>query len=229
MNTEDETRRESPEVLRRPIQARNTRWAAGIARRLAASGLRPNHISMLSMVFGALAGVALWMAGRAGSAGPGAAHLIAAAVSIQLRLLCNLFDGMVAIEGGFKTKSGEVFNELPDRFSDLCLFLAAAYTLPGRAWMPELGWSAALLSVLTAYVRAFGGAAGASQHFCGPMAKQQRMAVMTAACAVAALLAGLGVAAFLEPVYWALWVVAAGCVATIVRRIARIIRDLESG
>ena len=31
---------------------------------------------------------------------------LTAAALIQIRLLCNLFDGMVAIEGGFKTKIG---------------------------------------------------------------------------------------------------------------------------
>src|SRR5438105_2817615 len=44
---------------------------------------------------------------------------LTAAGCIQLRLLCNLLDGMVAIEGGFRSRSGEVFNELPDRVSDV--------------------------------------------------------------------------------------------------------------
>ena len=112
--------------------------------------------------------------------------LILAVCGMQLRLLCNLFDGMVAIEGGFKTKAGEIFNELPDRFSDAFIFIGAGYALPEFAWSRELGWAAAVLAVITAYVRALGASMGAGQHFIGPMAKQQRMALMTAACLISA-------------------------------------------
>jgi hypothetical protein len=48
--------------------------------------------------------------------------------------------------------------------------------------IPWLGWLTALLAVLTAYIRVFGGALGFAQDFRGPMAKQQRMAVFTAGC-----------------------------------------------
>jgi phosphatidylglycerophosphate synthase len=211
--------------MRRPIRARDTAWAATTARALAASGLRPNHISLLSVVFGAIAGGCLLMSGRSSSRLAPIFLLLGAAAAMQLRLLCNLFDGMVAVEGGFKTKSGEVFNELPDRFSDVFIFVGAGYSLPNAGWLVELGWSAALLSVLTAYVRAFGGAAGASQYFCGPMAKQQRMAVMTVACLLAAVLRGLGI---WEVIPWALGLVCAGCSVTIWRRTHLIIRELES-
>jgi phosphatidylglycerophosphate synthase len=212
-------------VLRRPIRARDTAWAATIARALAAGGLRPNHISLLSVVFGAIAGICLMMSGRSASRVAPIFLLLGAAAGMQLRLLCNLFDGMVAVEGGFKTKSGEVFNELPDRFSDVFIFVGAGYSLPNVAGLVELGWTAALLAVLTAYVRAFGGAAGVSQYFCGPMAKQQRMAVMTAACLLAAVLRGLGI---WEVIPAALALVCAGCLITIWRRTQLIVRELES-
>src|SRR6478752_6844346 len=133
--------RKSPEILRRPIQARNSRWAARVARFLAGSGLRPNHISLLSMLCGAFAGACFLLAPRAESLAPRVLLLLGAALGVQLRLLCNLFDGMVAIEGGFKTKSGEVFNELPDRFSDIVIFLGAGYSMPALEWLRELGWA----------------------------------------------------------------------------------------
>lgn len=44
---------------------------------------------------------------------------------IQLRLLCNLFDGMVAIEGGKKSDVGSLYNEFPDRIADSLLIVAA--------------------------------------------------------------------------------------------------------
>lgn len=146
---------------------------------------------------------------------------------MQLRLLCNLFDGMVAIEGGFKTKSGEVFNELPDRFSDAFILIGAGYALQeGGFLLPELGWLAAVLAVTTAYVRAMGAAAGAGQHFCGPMAKQQRMAVLTLATLVA--LAAPWKASLMQAIPAALAVIAIGSLVTVFRRTARIVRELET-
>jgi phosphatidylglycerophosphate synthase len=159
------------------------------------------------------AGMAAWL------------QLVAAAL-IQCRLLCNLFDGMVAVEGGFKTKSGEIFNELPDRFADVLIIAAAGYAYPQHAWSPVAGWLAAVLAVITAYVRALGVACGTSQHFKGPMAKPQRMALMTFACLVNATLIW-----FNRPnriVFYALVVMILGGVVTIVRRSVGIIREMES-
>ena len=148
-----------------------------------------------------------------------------AVCGMQLRLLCNLFDGMVAIEGGFKTKAGEIFNELPDRFSDAFIFIGAAYSMPEFAWTYELGWAAAVLAVVTAYVRALGASMGAGQQFIGPMAKQQRMAVMTATCVVGAFAPVWPWLARMIPV--ALALVVLGCVVTIFRRCHRIAQEME--
>lgn len=215
------------EPSRRPIAARNTSWAAGIARALAKVPVKPNTISVGSAVFGGIAGLCFWMSGHAGSPGSWIACLLGAASGMQLRLLCNLFDGMVAIEGGFKTKSGEVFNELPDRFSDAFVFIGAGYALSEK-WggTPALGWLAAVSAVATAYVRAMGVAAGSSQHFCGPMAKQQRMAVMTVASLVACVAPWWTDAALALPL--GLVIVVLGGLATVFRRTARIVRELES-
>ncbi|MDA1277164.1 MAG: CDP-alcohol phosphatidyltransferase family protein [Verrucomicrobia bacterium] len=210
---------------RRPIRTRDTRWAAAIARTLVQLGIRPNTISVTSALFSAGAGVCLWFAGdRSSAAMPWL--LLGSAVLMQLRLLCNLFDGMVAIEGGFKTKSGEMFNELPDRFADAFILIGAGYSLRASGSMEWLGWLGAALAILTAYVRALGASAGASQHFCGPMAKQHRMAVMTLACLASAIVGWLHLSVPL--IKWALVVIAAGCVITVFRRAHRIIRELES-
>lgn len=213
------------ETTRRPIKARNAKWAAATASFLARSGMKPNQISVASAVFSAAAGACLGLTGVSGVAVQPWLFLVSA-VLIQSRLLCNLFDGMVAIEGGFKTKSGEIFNELPDRFADAFIFIGAGYAAMRVEWGVVLGWLCAVLAVLTAYVRALGASAGAAQHFCGPMAKQHRMAVMTALCVLSAVLAWCG---FQGPfIGWALAVIAAGCVITIFRRVMRIIRELES-
>jgi phosphatidylglycerophosphate synthase len=133
---------------------------------------------------------------------------------------------MVAVEGGLRTKSGEIFNELPDRFADWAVLLGAGYAVGAGPNGATLGWACALLAILTAYVRALGASAKASQHFEGPMAKQHRMAVMTAAAVVAA---GSGIAGVSWPVMnGALWIVALGSALTVVRRTLAIIRELEA-
>jgi len=146
---------------------------------------------------------------------------LGAAAGIQLRLICNLMDGMVAIEGGMKSKTGDVFNDLPDRFADLLLIVPAGYAV---AWVhgPELAWAAGALAVFTAYVRVLGGALGLKQDFVGPMAKQQRMALLTFAALVSifepqpryALTAALGL-------------IAVGSLLTVFRRTSRIMQLLR--
>jgi phosphatidylglycerophosphate synthase len=212
-------------LSRRPLTSRDTHWAAKVASWLVKRRVQPNTISVFSLVFASFAGMALMWAGQVGFGWRVVLFLVAAA-GMQLRLLCNLFDGMVAVEGGFKTKSGEVYNELPDRFADVLILAGAGYSMPSSPWLQTLGWMAAALAVITAYVRAMGVAAGTTQYFLGPMAKPQRMAVMTATCLG---LAGLNVfKSEFDLMQIALVVICAGCLVTIARRVICIVRELEA-
>ncbi|QIW16420.1 CDP-diacylglycerol--glycerol-3-phosphate 3-phosphatidyltransferase [Pasteurellaceae bacterium RH1A] len=162
---------------RRPLTSRDNKVLAGFAAWLAKQPFpTPNQISCLSVVFALLGSAALFYSQSLFA-------LIFCALMVQLRLLCNLFDGMVAVEGGKKTANGAIFNEFPDRIADSFFLIALGYAT-GLDW---LGWLAALLAALTAYIRVFGGSLGFSQSFMGPMAKQQRMAVVTASCLLTAL------------------------------------------
>lgn len=214
-----------PEIVRRPLKTRGTRWAAAAARWAATAGLRPNQISVLSILFAALACGCLVLSGRtAGSAT--AWSLVGAAACVQLRLLCNMLDGMVAVEGGFRTKTGEVYNELPDRFADVLILVGAGYSANNSPALATLGWASAVGAVLTAYVRALGATAGASQYFLGPMAKPHRMAVMTIACLGTALFTAIQKPYdLIQP---ALWIVVVGCLITVARRSVRILHELEA-
>jgi len=177
------------------------------------------------MVFAAGAGAALVLSARLeGLARAGA--LVGAAAGMQLRLACNLLDGMVAVEGNRRSKSGEVWNDAPDRFADAAVLVGAGYALPAFTYARELGWVAALLAVLTAYVRLLGGASGLPQDFCGPMAKPHRMATMTAASLLSTLdgTVGLPKGAVL---FAGLSIVAVGSLVTVFRRLSRIVRGLE--
>jgi phosphatidylglycerophosphate synthase len=212
-------------ITRRPLRSRDTKWAKTIASQLARACVRPNMISVAGTVFAAFAGICFWFAGQTVRDWRWSVFLILAICGMQLRLLCNLFDGMVAIEGGFKTNAGEIFNELPDRFSDAFIFIGAAYSVPEFVWTNELGWAAAVLAVITAYVRALGASMGAGQQFIGPMAKQQRMALMTVACLISALAPFWVLLTKTIPL--ALGFVVIGCVVTIFRRCCRIAREME--
>ena len=214
------------DITRRPLKSRGTKWATAISSKLARTGIRPNTISVAGTIFAGLAGICFFFAGRSPQDWHASLFLILAICGMQCRLLCNLFDGMVAIEGGLKTNMGEIFNELPDRFSDAFIFIGAAYSLPEFAWTRELGWAAAVCSVMTAYTRALGAAVGAGQHFIGPMAKQQRMALMSAACGVAALAPLWPVASKIIPLALALIVL--GCLITIFRRCRKIAQVLDT-
>lgn len=161
---------------RRPIAARASGWAASLSAALARSSITPNQISLLSVFFAAVGAAMLFWALSVPA-------LLMCAVGVQLRLACNLLDGMVAMEGGKKTATGALYNEFPDRIADSLLIVALGYAA-GYSW---LGWLGALLAALTAYVRVFGGSLGQPQDFRGPMAKQHRMAVLTCACLIGAV------------------------------------------
>ncbi len=212
-------------AARRPLKTRQRAWAQLIARTLVKARISPNAISILSVVFAGCAGAAFFFSERM-VAFERSLLLLAAAAFIQLRLLANMLDGMVAVEGGLQSKSGEIFNDLPDRISDALILVPAGYAVASLWYGTELGWCAALLSIFTAYVRMLGGASGLEQSFIGPMAKPHRMATLTVAC-VLSLFEG----AFLRSgmILWtSLIVINIGSVVTIWRRTARILRGLES-
>lgn len=200
---------------RRPLTTRSAAWAQALARVLVRTNVSPNTISVVSVVF-ALTGA--WLLVRASTAWT----LIAVALCIQLRLLCNLLDGMVAIEGGKKSATGGLYNELPDRIADSLFIVALGYAIA----TPWLGWYGALAAAVTAYIRVLGGTLGLAQDFRGPMAKPHRMAVMTAACIAGA------VELIVNQTQWALtaaaWVIVVGATLTCVTRTRAIARQLNA-
>ncbi|MBL0871761.1 MAG: CDP-alcohol phosphatidyltransferase family protein, partial [Phycisphaerales bacterium] len=159
---------------RRPIASRNAGWAIALTGELARRGVSANAISVMGMVACLMGGAALvWTGVGRGGGAEGLAVmdrglLLFAAVMCQVRLVCNMLDGMVAIARGVASPVGALYNELPDRVSDIAILVGLGYGVMGDR---ELGWIAALLAVLTAYVRAavkVSGGAGMAQDFCGP-------------------------------------------------------------
>jgi phosphatidylglycerophosphate synthase len=209
---------------RRPLKTRQRAWAQGLARVLTRAGVAPNAISMASLGFATAAGICLgWTARAGGITRP--ALFLAAAAGIQLRLLCNMLDGLVAIEGGRKTVYGEIFNDMPDRFADVVILVGAGYSIANFSWGRELGWLAAVLAMMTAYIRLLGGSMGVKQYFLGPMAKPHRMALLTAACVFSVFENTFGLGG--QTMALALVLMVAGMLVTCVRRTLRIVADLK--
>ena len=172
---------------RRPLRTRGAGWAQAAASGLARAGASPDAVSAAGLGFAA-AGAGAFLASGAVHGWARAGGLIAAAACVQARLLCNMLDGLVAVEHGRGGPLGPVWNELPDRFADVLLLVGAGYgaALAGAAWGAPAGWLAAVLAVLTAYVRELGRGLGRPSDFCGPGAKPHRMAALTGAAVLAA-------------------------------------------
>lgn len=223
---------------RRPMAPREwgvMRWFTG---RAIALGLSANAISVLSVVFALASGAAMVATNTTGGVPHRLLWLVGAA-GIELRAFCNLLDGMVAVKTKTASPVGEIYNEVPDRISDIAM-------LAGFGWAvgsPALGMATACAAVLVAYVRAQAAAAGAGQDYCGPMAKPVRMQLIAFGCLVmvalpdewADQLSGSNldfVVGSFRAYGWLhmqslLWIVLLGCVLTAGRRVIRASRRLR--
>jgi phosphatidylglycerophosphate synthase len=218
---------------RRPLKSRQWPVFQKLAGSLANSGVTPNAISVASVFFAVLAGACLAATNQPEDSYVRRSLWVLSAVMIQFRLIANLLDGMVAIEGGKKSAVGDLYNEVPDRLSDPAILIGAGFAWGG---CPIMGLTAALVAMFVAYVRAIGASLGVGQIFLGPLAKQQRMALMTLMCIVSAVLprqwqlihasTGIGICGV------ALSVIVVGGAVTAVRRlnhIARLMRERQTG
>lgn len=190
---------------------------------IAQTPLKPNTISVVGIFF-ALAGFACYFA-----VGTGYGHpllLLAAAFCIQARLLCNMMDGLVAVEAGKSEPTGILFNEAPDRLEDALFLLGAGIATGSPFSGVDLGWLCAVLALGTAYVRVLGGSLGLVQDFCGPMAKQHRMFFLTMGSL--GTCAELWLAGSTRILAGTLMLIAAGAAATVVRRLLRISAQLKA-
>jgi phosphatidylglycerophosphate synthase len=160
---------------RRPMKPREWRAMVAVAGALGRMGLSANSISVISVLACSVAGGAFAATGAAGGASQRVLWLMGA-VLVQLRAICNLLDGMVAVERGEASPVGELFNEVPDRISDAAMLIGLGYAAGST---PVLGYAAALVAVFVAYVRAQGRVAGAPQDYRGPMGKPHRMFLVT--------------------------------------------------
>jgi phosphatidylglycerophosphate synthase len=208
---------------RRPIGEgfrATARFATALCVRL---NIHPNAISYASIVAAAVAALCFWKSG----ARPWL--LLVAPLFCYLRLWFNMLDGMVALASGKASWRGEILNDLPDRVSDVVIFAGVAHS----GWMnPFLGYWAAILALLTAYVGMFGQAVGVQREFSGLMSKPWRMVTLHigAWIALANFWWNDGAIFFsgLLILDWACLVVVGGCLQTIAVRLKRIMAALRA-
>jgi phosphatidylglycerophosphate synthase len=213
---------------RRPIPARRLHLSKWFARWLAEIGVTPNQVSVFGLAVGVGSGIALALTPLAPSWAP--KLWIAAAVLVGLRGLSNMFDGMVAVEQGKATPRGILYNELPDRLSDVALLVGAGYSIGGS---PTAGWLTACLALFVTYIRCLGTCADTPADFGGPFAKQQRMFSVAVVAAVHVFLPASWRSFWGPTASWGLmaawlWLMVPGLVLTAWLRLRRIAAALDA-
>ena len=210
-------------TARRPIAHAFRLTAQGATRFCVHAGIHPDAISYFSMLAAAAAAICFWRS----SDHP--ALLLAAPLFCALRLWCNMLDGMVALAAGQASWRGEILNDLPDRVSDVVIFIGAAHS----GWMnPLFGYWAALFALLTAYVGMLGQAVGVQREFSGLMSKPWRMVTLGLGTwltyALSRRTGGELVFVRLTALEGTCLIVIAGCGQTIAQRLRRILRALKA-
>jgi phosphatidylglycerophosphate synthase len=140
-----------------------------------------------------------------------------------------MLDGMVALASGKASRTGEIANELPDRISDLIIFVGVAHS---NLCDPLIGYWVAMLALLVAYVGTLGQAVGVQREFSGWMAKPWRMVALHLGAWITLVhlwwsdtpirYGGLTI------LDWTMLTILAGCLQTISIRLVKIINELQT-
>jgi phosphatidylglycerophosphate synthase len=188
-----------------------------------AANIHPDAISYSSIVASAMAGACFWQAGRYPWL------LLIGPAFCYLRLWLNMLDGMVALAANKASYRGEILNDLPDRISDVLIFVGVAYSGLAAPWA---GYWAAILALLTAYVGMFGQAVGVQREFSGIMSKPWRMVTLHVGTWVTLAMIwwnhGKIMYGRFTVLEWTCLLVIAGCIQTIAIRLKRIMAALEA-
>jgi len=206
---------ESRPLSRRPIARIFRLTAQGATRFCVRLGIHPDAISYFSVVAAAAAALAFWRSSNR------PALLIVAPLFCYLRLWCNMLDGMVALASRRANARGEIFNDLPDRISDIVIFVGVAHS----GWLnPFLGYWAAIAALLTAYIGTLGQAVGVQREFSGWMSKPWRMVLLSLGSWLT-----FGDLSFRHhtALACACTLIIIGCLQTSAQRLARILRALR--
>jgi len=208
---------------RRPIADLFRKTAHGAVRACIKLNIHPDAISYLSVV-AALIGMNFFL-----NTGKHPNLLLYAPLFLYLRLYFNMLDGMVALESGKASYRGEIINELPDRVSDVLIFVGVAHS---GLMNPFLGYWVAICALLVAYIGTLGDAVAGNREFGGVMAKQWRMMMLHLGswATLGFIWWGGGDPhwAGLSLLDWTCILIIAGCVQTMIVRLRSTLRLLKS-
>jgi phosphatidylglycerophosphate synthase len=207
---------------RRPIAGLFRRTAGGAVAWAVRARIHPDLFSYGSIVAAAIAGVLFWQSRTHPK------YLLVGVAFAFVRLWLNMFDGMVALAAGKASKKGEIINDLPDRVSDVLIFVGIAHS----GWCHVLlGYWVAMAALIVAYTGLFGQAVGVQREFSGLMSKPWRILVMSIGAVVTCVLVHLSARFWwggFTALDWAFLAILLGCVQTVVVRLQRIVRALPS-
>lgn len=133
--------------------------------------VHPNTITWMSLPFAIAAGLCLYRADLGWT-------LLLTPVFITLRSVCNLLDGMVAIERNMTSPQGEALQDTIDRMADSCTVLGAAFSPIGDM---RLGIVAITLMLISSYVGIQKKAVGGTREFGGILGKVDRFFLVSVA------------------------------------------------
>ena len=209
---------------RRPIAQMFRRTGDGATNLCVRLGIPPDAISYSSILAALIAALCFWQSGT------NAWLLTIAPLFCYLRLWFNMLDGMVAVAAGKANARGEIMNDLPDRISDVIIFVGVAQS---DLMNPVIGYWTAILSLFTAYVGLFGQAIGGRREFGGIMSKPWRMVALSLGAwtmfVCRSWRVGLHDFGRLTILDWTCLVIIAGCLQTIIVRLKRIVTALQDG
>lgn len=207
---------------RRPIAGLFRRTAVGAVDWAVRARIHPDLFSYGSIVAAAIAGALFWRSGTHPK------YLLLGVAFAFVRLWLNMFDGMVAMAAGKASKKGEIINDLPDRVSDVLIFVGIAHS----GWCHVLlGYWVAMAALIVAYTGLFGQAVGVQREFSGLMSKPWRIVMMSIGAVVTCVLVHMDARFWwggFTALDWSFLAILLGCVQTVVVRLQRIVRALPS-
>jgi phosphatidylglycerophosphate synthase len=180
-------------------------------------------VSFASVVAAAIAGLMFWQSGR------WPWLLLVAPLFCFIRLWLNMLDGMVAVAAKSASKRGEIVNEVPDRLSDILIFVGVAHSGWGHV---APAYAAALGAVMTAYIGVTGQAVAGKREYGGWMSKPWRMVVLALGAWVSFALFASGPRLLandtVKPFDVACVIIIVGCIETCFVRLRATLRRLDA-
>jgi archaetidylinositol phosphate synthase len=148
-------------------------------------GLTPNGISVLAFGFAVAAGAVYTLAGEAvGGVDPDPILYLVGAVLVFLNGWMDLMDGALARRQGTDSRAGDLLDHVLDRYADIVIVAGLA----GGAGQYLLGLLAVTGVLMTSYLGTQAQAVGLDRVYGGVVGRADRLAIIGATTAVAAVL-----------------------------------------